>query len=66
MQVHLCIPEIRAEDFDIWLGLFDQAAQDVLGGDKAAAFSTFAHRIGRSLAMGVAQARSDGPPRLTI
>ena len=25
MQVHLCIPEIRTEDFDIWLGLFDQA-----------------------------------------
>lgn len=38
MQVHLCIPEIRAEDFDIWLGLFDQAAQDVLGGTKQRRF----------------------------
>lgn len=64
MQVHLCIPEIRPEDFDIWLGLFDQAAQDVLSDEKAAAFSILAHRIGRSLAMGIAQARSDGPPAL--
>ena len=66
MQVHLCIPEIRPEDFAIWLGLFDQAAGDVLPQEKAELFSTLAHRIGRSLAMGIAQARSDGPPRLTI
>ncbi len=66
MQVHLCIPEIRAEDFDIWLGLFDQAAQDVLSQEKANVFSILAHRIGRSLAMGIEQARSDGPPRLTL
>ena len=65
MQAHLCIPEIRTEDFDIWLGLFDRAAQDVLPSEKAAAFSTLAHRIGRSLAMGIAQARSGGPPKLT-
>ena len=64
MQVHLCIPEIRAEDFDIWLGLFDRAAAEVLPAEKAAAFSLLAHRIGRSLAMGVAQARGDGPPQL--
>ena len=65
MQVHLCIPDIRVEDFAIWLGLFDQAANDVLPPQKAAVFSTLAHRIGRSLAMGIAQARSDGPPDLT-
>lgn len=66
MQVHLCIPEIRPEDFDVWLGLFDQAANDVLSAEKATAFSILAHRIGRSLAMGIAQAHSDGPPRLSI
>lgn len=66
MQVHLCIPEIRPEDFDIWLGLFDQAAQDVLTPEKADAFSILAHRIGRSLAMGIAQARAEGPPHLTL
>ena len=66
MQVHLCIPEIRPEDFDIWLGLFDQAAKDVLAPEKAAVFSILAHRIGRSLAMGIEQARGDGPPRLTV
>ena len=66
MQVHLCIPEIRSEDFEIWLGLFDKAASEVLSQEKAAAFSLFAHRIGRSLAMGIAQARSDGPPSLRV
>lgn len=66
MQVHLCIPEIRPEDFGVWLGLFDQAAQDVLAPEKAATFSILAHRIGRSLAMGIAQARSNGPPSLMV
>ena len=66
MQVHLCIPEIQPEDFTIWLGLFDKAADDVLPPEKAKMFSTLAHRIGRSLAMGIAQARNDGPPRLAI
>ena len=66
MQVHLCIPEIRPEDFGVWLGLFDQAAKEVLAPEKAAVFSTLAHRIGRSLAMGIEQARSDGPPSLTV
>jgi len=64
MQAHLGIPEIRPEDFSVWLGLFDQAAKEVLSPEKAAAFSILAHRIGRSLAMGIAQARSDGPPAL--
>ena len=29
-------------------------------------FSALAHRIGRSLAMGIVQARGDGPPRLRL
>ena len=62
MQVHLGIADIQPTDFDIWLSLFDQTAQDTLCEEKAAVFSTLAHRIGRSLAMGIAQSRSAGPP----
>ena len=64
MQIHLGLVDIQPTDFDIWLRLFDRAAHETLGKEKAVVFSLLAHRIGRSLAMGIAQARSAGPPGL--
>ncbi|MEX2518234.1 MAG: group III truncated hemoglobin [Paracoccaceae bacterium] len=66
MQVHMAMPEIRGADFEIWLGIFEETAHDVLPAPKAATFSMLARRIGASLRMGLEQARSDGPPRLTV
>lgn len=66
MQVHLGLTDIQPTDFDIWLDLFDRAAHATLSEEKATVFSLLAHRIGRSLAMGIAQARSPGPPSLSF
>ena len=64
LKVHLEVGGITEGDFDVWLTLFDQAAGEALSKEKAAAFSVLAHRIGRSLRIGVMQARGEGPPRL--
>lgn len=63
MQVHLSVPEIRGEDFAIWLDLFEDTARKVLPEPKADAFAFLSRRIGASLRMGIEQARS-GAPRL--
>ena len=65
MLVHRAIPELRPEDFTRWLSIFDQTVWEVLPPAKAALFSTLAHRIGRSLAMGLQRAGDPGPPSLT-
>lgn len=65
MQAHMRIPEIRGEDFAIWLDLFEITAFRVLPTAKAMAFSELARRIGRSLSMGLDVARSrENPPDL--
>ncbi|MEM7267868.1 MAG: group III truncated hemoglobin [Pseudomonadota bacterium] len=64
MQIHMGVGELRPDDFPIWLAIFDDAAAQVLPTHKAQAFSTLAHRIGRSLSMGLAQARAGEVPRL--
>lgn len=63
MQVHLAVPEIRGEDFAIWLDLFEDTARKVLPAQKADAFAFLSRRIGASLRMGIEQARG-GVPRL--
>ncbi|WP_340107709.1 group III truncated hemoglobin [Pikeienuella sp. HZG-20] len=64
MAVHLSVPEIRGEDFEIWLDLFEETAKEVLPEAKAAAFTILSRRIGASLRMGVEQARGGAVPRL--
>ncbi|MEM7271233.1 MAG: group III truncated hemoglobin [Pseudomonadota bacterium] len=66
LVVHNQIEELKPTDFAIWLTLFDKAAAEVLSPRKAQAFSILAHRIGRSLKMGVAQARGEGPPQFAV
>ena len=53
MQAHAKIAGIVATDFDQWLQVFDETAFEILPARKAQAFSILAHRIGRSLAMGL-------------
>lgn len=54
MLVHQQAGNVRADHFSPWLGLFDQVLGDVLPPQVAQAWSELAHRIGRSLAMGLA------------
>jgi len=65
MQDHMAIGQLRATDFDIWLGLFHETAAEVLPQEKAKAFIIMSDRIGRSLAMGIERVRANGVPRLT-
>jgi len=65
MQVHMAIGQLRATDFDIWLGLFHETAAEVLPQEKAKAFIILSDRIGQSLAMGIERVRANGVPRLT-
>jgi hemoglobin len=58
MQTHAQVPAIQPEHFDIWLGLFDTVLDEQLPPDQAQAFSELAHRIGRSLRMGIEQTRA--------
>lgn len=66
MQVHMSISDIKTEDFEVWLDLFEQAARETLPTHKASIFNQSARRIGRSLAMGVERARNSGPPNLSL
>ncbi len=57
MQKHMATPEIEGWHFDPWLELFDRVLHRDLPPETAAAFSAFAHRIGRGLRMGVEDLR---------
>ncbi len=57
MQVHMSTPEVVGWHFDQWLALFDEVLARELPPEPAAAFSAFAHRIGRGLRMGVEDLR---------
>ncbi len=64
MQVHRGIAGLQQDDFARWLEIFDQAAEDILPSAKAQVFHVLAHRIGRSLSMGLMQANRHAPPSL--
>ncbi|MEM7190592.1 MAG: group III truncated hemoglobin [Pseudomonadota bacterium] len=66
MQVHLGVPEIGPGHFVRWLDVFEATVSEVLPAGKAQAFDTIARRIGRSLQMGLENARSAGPPLLKV
>ncbi|MEH7828315.1 group III truncated hemoglobin [Gemmobacter denitrificans] len=65
MLAHRQAGDVREEHFPHWLALFDATLARTLPGEAAAAWSAMAHRIGRALSMGVAEARrpSDAVPR---
>lgn len=52
-SAHLKLPDLRAEMFGDWLALFDATASELFDPALAAAFSERAHRIARSLRMGL-------------
>jgi hemoglobin len=58
MAVHRAAGDVRAQHFDVWLGLFDSVLRRTLPPETAAAWSALAHRIGRGLRMGVEDARA--------
>lgn len=49
VPAHLKLKQVRAEDFDIWLGLFRQTAADMCDLEVAATFVERAERIAQSL-----------------
>lgn len=67
LQVHRDAGNVRPGMFDIWLGLFDSVLARNLAPEAAAGWSALAHRIGRSLRYGVAEADTapGGAPKLS-
>lgn len=63
MQAHRQAGDVMAAHFAPWLALFDSVLQRQLPAPDAATWSAMAHRIGRSLAMGLPAAPA-GPPML--
>lgn len=57
MMAHRQAGDVREDHFPLWLDLFDSVLRSHLAPDAAAAWSAMAHRIGRALAMGVAEAQ---------
>lgn len=53
MAVHKAAGNVRPGMFIPWLKLFDQVLRQELPPDEAAAWSALAHRIGRSLSLGL-------------
>ena len=49
VPAHLKLKQVREEDFDIWLGIFRQTADDICSPEIAAAFVQRAERIAQSL-----------------
>lgn len=65
LLVHRRAGNVRPGMFDSWLALFDTTLKDELSPDQAAAWSTLAHRIGRSLRAGVVE-QMKGPGGVPI
>ena len=57
MIAHRSAEDVEAEHFPLWLDLFDEILLRTQKSETAAAWSHLARRIGRSLRMGVEQAR---------
>ena len=57
MLAHRQAGDVAPEHFPHWLALFDATLATTLPPDTAAGWSALAHRIGRALSMGVAEAR---------
>lgn len=57
MVAHMENSEIQPEHFQIWLTLFHEVAEEVLPPDRAYIMGTYADRIGKGLANGVAIGR---------
>ena len=66
LMVHRQAGNVEAAHFPIWLALFDEVLVRTLPPEVARPWSTVAHRIGRALSMGLADAErpSDTVPRL--
>jgi hemoglobin len=56
MLAHRQAGDVEAAHFPIWLGLFDEVLAETQRPEVARAWSAMAHRIGRALSMGVAEA----------
>ena len=52
-SVHMRLPGLTLEMFGEWLTLFDATCADLFAPEMAAAFSERAHRVARSLRMGL-------------
>lgn len=52
-STHLRLPELEPAMFDRWLALFGEACDELFEPELAAAFGERAHRIARSLRMGL-------------
>lgn len=66
LLVHRQAGNVHPGMFETWLSLFDRVLSQELRPDQAEAWSTLAHRIGRSLRAGVVEKvkNSDGIPIL--
>lgn len=63
LAAHRDAGNVRLPMFAVWLGLFDSVLRQELPPDTAEAWSTLAHRIGRSLMFGL-QFAEGAPPSL--
>jgi hemoglobin len=61
MGAHLRLPDIRAEHFAIWLGLFEETARWVCPPEAAELFIARARMIARSFQLGLAAHRGEAP-----
>lgn len=62
MAVHAALPRAEPGDFQRWLMLFRQTAQEVCPPGVAALFCAKADMIAESLQLGIAASRGDLPP----
>lgn len=61
-SVHLRLPDLETAMFDHWLALFGQTCSEVFAPDVADAFRERAHRVARSLRMGLFERLPDRKP----
>ena len=66
MRVHVSRPEIEADHFPQWLGLFHQVLRAELPASIALQWGTLADRIGEGFRTGIVAMRQpkDAPPKL--
>ncbi|NIZ61800.1 globin family protein [Sedimentitalea sp. CY04] len=66
MREHLSRPDIKAEHFPLWLGLFHQVLHSQLPEHLALSWSALADRIGEGFRAGIVSMRQpkDEPPKL--
>lgn len=69
IPAHARLPDLRPEDFDVWLGLFRSVAQETCPPGAAAAFIDKAERIAASMMLMMATERGSQwlpPPHLRV